>query len=44
MTKSIDPTKGDERDRALARLEKALREALARSEAAESMLDDQRHG
>jgi hypothetical protein len=33
---------GDERDRALARLEKALREALQRSEAAESMLEDQR--
>jgi hypothetical protein len=42
MTKSIDPTKGDERDRAIARLEKALGEALARTEAAESMLDDQR--
>jgi hypothetical protein len=43
MTKSGDPTRtGDERDRALARLEKALREALARSEAAESMLEDQR--
>jgi hypothetical protein len=42
MTKSIDPTKVDERDRAIARLEKALGEALARTEAAESMLDDQR--
>jgi hypothetical protein len=44
MTKSGDPTRsqGDDRDRALARLEKALREALARSEAAEAMLEDQR--
>lgn len=42
MPKSIDPTKGDERDRAIARLEKALGEALARTEAAETMLDDQR--
>lgn len=43
MTKPGDPTRtGDERDRALARLEKALREALQRSEAAESMLEDQR--
>ena len=44
MTKPGDPTRptGDDRDRALARLEKALREALERSEAAESMLDDQR--
>jgi hypothetical protein len=44
MTKSGDPTRpsGDDRDRALERLEKALREALERSEAAESMLDDQR--
>jgi hypothetical protein len=42
MTKSIDPTKGDERDRAIARLEKALGEALTRTDAAESMLDDQR--
>jgi hypothetical protein len=42
MTRSIDPTKGDERDRAIARLEKALSEALERTEAAESMLDDQR--
>lgn len=43
MTKPGDPTRpvGDERDRALARLEKALREALQRSEAAESMLEDQ---
>lgn len=45
MTKPRDPTRpaGDERDRALERLEKALKEALARSEAAESMLEDQRH-
>jgi hypothetical protein len=43
MTKPGDPTRmGDERDRALARLEKALRDALERSEAAESMLEDQR--
>lgn len=44
MTKSGDPTRlsGDERDRALERLEKALKEALDRSEAAESMLEDQR--
>jgi hypothetical protein len=42
MSKPNDPTKGDERDRAIARLEKALGEALARSEAAESMLEDQR--
>jgi hypothetical protein len=42
MTKSGDPTKmGDDRDRALARLEKALGEALARSEAAESIVEDQ---
>jgi hypothetical protein len=44
MTKSRDPTRtsGDERDRALARLEKALKEALDRSEAAESTIEDQR--
>jgi hypothetical protein len=44
MTKPGDPTKtsGDERDRALARLEKALKEALDRSEAAETMIHDQR--
>ena len=44
MTKSGDPTRpsGDDRDRTLARLEKALREALERSEAAESMIEDQR--
>jgi hypothetical protein len=42
MTKSGDPTKGDERDRSLARLEKALGEALARTESVESMLEDQR--
>jgi hypothetical protein len=44
MTKTGDPTRtqGDERDRALARLEKALREALERTEAAESTIEDQR--
>jgi FHA domain len=44
MTKQSDPTRstGDERDRALARLEKALKEALQRSEAAESTIEDQR--
>jgi hypothetical protein len=44
MTRHGDPTRpsGDERDRALERLEKALREALAHSEAAESMIEDQR--
>jgi hypothetical protein len=43
MSKSGDPTKtGDDHDRALAGLEKALGEALARSEAAELVLDDQR--
>ena len=44
MTKPGDPTRptGDDRDRALARLEKALREALERADVAESMLDDQR--
>jgi hypothetical protein len=44
MRKPGDPTKstGDERDRALARLEKALGEALARNDAAESLLEDQR--
>jgi FHA domain len=44
MTKSGDPTRpsGDDRDRALARLEKALKEALDRSEAAESTIEDQR--
>jgi hypothetical protein len=44
MSKSGDPTKssGDDRERALARLEKALGEALARSDAAESMIEDQR--
>jgi len=44
MTKPGDPTKptGDERDRALARLEKALGEALAASEASEAMVEDQR--
>lgn len=44
MTDGGDPTRsmGDARDRALARLEKALGEALARSEAAEAMVEDQR--
>jgi hypothetical protein len=44
MTKPGDPTRptGDERDRALARLEKALKDALDRSEQAEAMLEDQR--
>jgi hypothetical protein len=44
MTRPGDPTRptGDDRDRTLSRLEKALREALERSEAAESMLEDQR--
>jgi hypothetical protein len=41
MTKPGDPTKSDEHERRFARLEKALGEALARSEAAESMLEDQ---
>jgi FHA domain len=43
MTKPGDPTKpqGDERDRALARLEKALRDALERNDAAESLIEDQ---
>jgi hypothetical protein len=42
MTKSGDPTRSTADERTLARLEKALREALERSEAAESMLEDQR--
>ena len=44
MTKPADPkrTTGDERERMLARLEKALKEALDRSEAAESTIEDQR--
>jgi hypothetical protein len=44
MSKSGDPTRppGDERDRTLARLEKALGEALAHSAAAESVIEDQR--
>jgi hypothetical protein len=42
MTKPGDPTKSDEHERRLARLEKALGDALARSETAESMLEDQR--
>ncbi|HUQ51565.1 MAG TPA: hypothetical protein VM692_05045, partial [Gammaproteobacteria bacterium] len=42
MTRPGDPTKTDEHERRLARLEKALGEALARSEAADAMLEDQR--
>ena len=44
MSKSGDPTRppGDERERTLARLEKALGEALARSDAAEAVIEDQR--
>jgi hypothetical protein len=44
MTKPGDPTRppGDERDRALARLEKALKDALDRNEAVEAVLADQR--
>jgi hypothetical protein len=42
MTKPGDPTKTDEHERRLARLEKALGEALSRSDAAEAMLEDQR--
>jgi len=44
MTKPGDPTRpqGDERDRVIARLEKALRESLERTEAAESTIEDQR--
>jgi hypothetical protein len=44
MTRPGDPTKpsGDERDRALARLEKALGEALAHCEASEAIVEDQR--
>jgi hypothetical protein len=44
MTKQGDSKRpaGDERDRALARLEKALKEALDRSESAESKIQDQR--
>jgi hypothetical protein len=41
MTKPGDPTKSDEHERRLARLEKALGDALARSDAAEAMLEDQ---
>ncbi len=41
MSKPSDPTKSDDRERTIARLEKALTEALARSEAAEAMLEDQ---
>lgn len=42
MNRPTDPTKADERDRAIARLEKALGDALTRTEAAEAMLEDQR--
>ena len=44
MSKTGDPTKTevDERDRALVRLEKALGEALQRSQAAEAVVEDQR--
>jgi hypothetical protein len=44
MTKGSDPTRqpDDDHDRALQRLEKALKEALTRSQAAESVLEDQR--
>lgn len=44
MSKSGDPTRppGDERERTLARLEKALGEALAHSAAADSVIEDQR--
>ena len=41
MTKPGDPTKMDEHERRLARLEKALGDALARSDAAEAMIEDQ---
>jgi hypothetical protein len=42
MSKPGDPTKTSGDDSTLARLEKALGEALARSEAAESVIEDQR--
>jgi hypothetical protein len=44
MTKSGDPThsSGDDRDRAIERLEKALKDALDRTEAAEALIEDQR--
>ena len=44
MTKPGDPTRpsGDDRERAMERLEKALREALEHSEAVESTVEDQR--
>jgi hypothetical protein len=43
MTKPGDPKRpaGDERDRALARLEKALNDALERSKADEALIEDQ---
>lgn len=42
MSKPGDPTKSGSDERALTRLEKALKEALQRSEAAEAMIEDQR--
>lgn len=42
MTKPSGPTRPGSDERALARLEKALKEALDRSEAAEAMIEDQR--
>ena len=44
MSKPGDPTRppGDERERTLARLEKALGEALAHNAAADSVIEDQR--
>jgi hypothetical protein len=42
MSKPGDPTKSGSDERALTRLEKALKEALARSEAAEALIEDQR--
>lgn len=42
MSKPGDPTKSGSDERALARLEKALKEALARNEAAEALIEDQR--
>lgn len=44
MTKPSDPKRpaGDERDLAIARLEKALNEALARSKTDEALIEDQR--
>ncbi|HVJ31201.1 MAG TPA: hypothetical protein VNA66_12890, partial [Gammaproteobacteria bacterium] len=44
MTKPGDPNRpaGDERDLAVARLEKALNDALVRSKADEALIEDQR--